>query len=109
MQCRTDVPHDDHRKSPGVDQDRPSVIQNGLSARSVQHQISTVNLRHRTGVSKSQYLSVNPSKKAGISRGKFEALVMSLDQEILGEIQMSLETGGPVAALFREDVTNELD
>ncbi len=61
----------------------------------------------KMGLAKHQYLSIKPWKKAEMSRERFEALVLSMDQEILDEIWSCVETGGLVdVTLASENVEN---
>jgi hypothetical protein len=70
-------------------------------------QISPVKPWHKMGISKSQYLAIRPWKKAEMSRERLEGLIMSLDQDLLDEIRISVETEDLVQALFGGEAMEE--
>ena len=54
----------------------------------------------RLGINKKLYLKAKPWKRTDMSREKFEALIMSLPQDMIDEARIGMETEDLVEALF---------
>ena len=54
-------------------------------------------------------IHVRPWKKAGMSRAKYERLIMTEPQEYLDEISLSVEADFFVESIFGEELAEELD
>jgi hypothetical protein len=52
----------------------------------------------RMEISRSQYLAAQPWKKAGMSRAKYEKMIMAVPQEILTEIRITAEADALVSS-----------
>jgi hypothetical protein len=61
------------------------------------------------GITRSQYLAARPWKKAGMSRAKYERIIMAVPQEILSEIRITAEADALVERIFGKELAEDLD
>jgi len=61
------------------------------------------------GITRSQYFTIRPWKKAGMSRGKYERIIMAVPQKILTEVRITAEADALVEKIFGKELAEELD
>ena len=60
------------------------------------------------GITRSQYFAARPWKKAGMTRAKYERIIMAVPQEILTEIRITAEADALVEKIFGNEFAEEL-
>jgi hypothetical protein len=63
---------------------------------------------HRMRISRRQYFTDKPWKKAKMSRVKYERIIMPVPQEYLDEIRITAEAEAFVESVFGEELAEEL-
>ena len=63
----------------------------------------------RMGITRRQYLAARPWKKAGMTRAKYDKIIMVVPQEILTEIRITAEADALVERIFGKDLAEDLD
>lgn len=60
------------------------------------------------GISRTQYFAIRPWKKAGMSRAKYEKIIMVVPREILTEIRITAEADALVDRMFGKELPEGL-
>ena len=61
------------------------------------------------GINRRQYFAARPWKKAGMSRAKYEKIIMAVPQEFLTEIRLTAEADALVERIFGKEFAEDLD
>ena len=70
---------------------------------------SPIKTWQRMGITRRQYLAARPWKSAGMSRTKYERIIMAVPQEILTEIRITAEADSLVERIFGKELAEDLD